>query len=73
MKKFLWKLLLFQSIIYVLLYLIGYSENDLTPLGRIAYKPLVIFGYSISILVTFIIPMIKEYKNEKYRGENEHF
>jgi hypothetical protein len=70
MKKFLWKLLLFQSIFYVLLYLIGYLENNLNPLGRIVYKALVIFGYSISILVTFIIPMIKLHKNETYGGNN---
>jgi hypothetical protein len=68
MKKFLWKLLLLQSIFYVLLYLIGYLENGLTPLRRIVYKPLVIFGYSISILVTFIIPMIKLHKKETYGG-----
>jgi len=41
----------------------GYSDA-LTENGKILFKPLLITAYSISVLVTFIIPMIKEYKKK---------
>jgi len=63
MKKFYIKLLIFQTIIYALFWCMGYSDA-LTENGKILFKPILIIGYSISVLLTFVIPMIKEYKKK---------
>jgi hypothetical protein len=63
MKIFYVKLLIFQTIIYALFWFIGYSDA-LTENGKILFKPILIIGYSISVLLTFVIPMIKEYKKK---------
>jgi hypothetical protein len=63
MKLFYWKLLLFQTLFYTLLFLVFYTDS-LTKDGRFLWKPFVLTFYSISVLFTFIIPMIKEYKNK---------
>lgn len=65
--KDMWKLLGFQTIIYTLLYLIYYTDG-LTSDGKIIWKPLIITFYSLSVLVTFIIPIVKnltQFKNNK--------
>ena len=64
MIRFHWKLLIFQTIIYVILWGIGDVENALTNDGKIVWKPMLITFYSISVSLTFIIPMIKEYKKK---------
>jgi hypothetical protein len=64
MISFHWKLLIFQTIIYVILWGIGDVENALTNDGKILWKPIVITFYSISVLHTFIIPMIKLFKKK---------
>jgi len=44
-----------------------YAEDALTNDGKILWKPMVITFYLVSVLVTFIIPMIKEiFANKKY-------
>jgi hypothetical protein len=64
-KKTYWRELIFQTIIYVILWWgIGDVENALTNDGKIVWKPMLITFYSISVLLTFIIPMIKEYKKK---------
>jgi hypothetical protein len=60
MKIFFWKTLLMQTIFYGLFYLIVYSDS-LTHDGRLLWKPFVITFYVISVIFTFIIPMIKIY------------
>jgi hypothetical protein len=63
MIRFHWKILIFQTTIYALIWCISYIENALTNDGKILWKPMVITYYSLSVLVTFIIPMIKLLKN----------
>lgn len=70
MKTFYFKLLIFQTIFYALFWCMCYAEDALTNDGKILWKPMVITFYSISVLVTFIIPMIKQLKDEKYNGKN---
>lgn len=66
MKTFYWKLLLWQTVFYGSLYFIGYMDNgnNLTTDSIFFYKPFVLIAYSISVLFTFIIPMIKQFKNK---------
>jgi len=63
-KIFYLKLLLTQTIVYVLFYLMAYND-DLTNNGQLLWRPLILTFYGISVLVTFIIPMIKEFKTRK--------
>jgi len=63
MKTFYVKLLIFQTIFYALFWYVCYADA-LTNEGKIIWKPMVITFYSISVLVTFIIPMIKQLKHE---------
>jgi hypothetical protein len=65
MITFYVKLLILQTIFYALFWGICYAEDALTNDGKILWKPMVITFYSISVLVTFIIPMIKQLKNDK--------
>ena len=69
MKLFHFKLLIFQTIFYSLLWYVFYIEDSLTNDGKIVWKPMVITFYSISVLVTFIIPMIKEYNKNNNKNE----
>ena len=69
MKTFYLKLLIFQTIFYALFWCMCYAEDALTNDGKILWKPMVITFYSISVLVTFIIPMIKQLKYEKIHSE----
>ena len=65
MKIFYWKLLLWQTIIYGLIYLSAYMDDDfLTNDGKFLYKPFVLTVYCISVLFTFIIPMIEQFKKK---------
>jgi hypothetical protein len=58
---FYFKLLIFQTIYYALFWVMCYVDNS-----EILWKPMVITFYSISVLITFIIPVTKELKkNEK--------
>ena len=66
MKIFYIKLLVFQTIFYALFWSICYTDA-LTDTGRIAWKPMVIIYYVLSVICTFIIPMITEFK----RNNNE--
>lgn len=52
MKIFYWKLLLWQSIVYGLMYLGAYID------GKLPFIPFILTGYSVSVLFTFVIPMI---------------
>jgi uncharacterized protein YccT (UPF0319 family) len=47
-----------------------YAEDALTNDDKILWKPMVITFYSISITLTFIIPMIKQFKESKNK-QNE--
>jgi len=69
MKTFYVKLLIFQTIFYALFWCIGYAEDALTNDGKIIWKPMVITFYSISVLATVIIPMIKQLKDEKIHSK----
>jgi hypothetical protein len=69
MKTFYVKLLIFQTIFYALFGCMCYAEDALTNDGKILWKPMVITFYSISVLVTFIIPMIKQLKDEKIHSK----
>ena len=60
MKFFYWKLLLFQTILYGALYLMCYTDG-LTNDGQLLWIPLVSTFYGISVIFTFIVPMIKLY------------
>lgn len=67
-KTFLFKLLIFQTIFYALIWFMFYLDS-LTNYDKILWKPMVITFYSTSVIITFIIPMIKEiikhYNNRK--------
>ncbi len=63
MKIFYWKLLLWQTIFYGLIGYMAYIDA-LTNDGKLLWKPFVLTFYGISVLVTFVIPMIKEFKNK---------
>jgi hypothetical protein len=55
MKKFYWKLLVFQTIMYSFIYTLFCFDKEL--------KFVLIF-YTISVLITFIIPMIRMYRKK---------
>lgn len=63
MKVFYIKLLIFQTILFTLLWMIFYF-NGLTNNGKLIWKPMVVIFYIISVIITFIIPMIKELKSK---------
>jgi hypothetical protein len=63
MKLFYFKLLLFQTIFYALFFCIVYT-NSLTNNGELLWKPMVITFYSISVLITFVIPIIEELRKK---------
>jgi len=58
MKMFYFKLLVFQTLFYILFWCMCYTDS-LTLDGKILWKPMIIIFYSISVLITFIIPTIK--------------
>jgi len=60
MKAFHLKLLLIQTVFYGLLYVQCYTEG-ITLDAKIIWRPMVIGFYSVSVTLTFIIPMIKLY------------
>jgi hypothetical protein len=64
MKRFYWKLLLGQTVLYGLFYLMCYTDS-LTKTGELMWTPLILTFYVASVIITFIIPMIKLYRNEK--------
>jgi hypothetical protein len=55
MKTFLFKLLIFQTIFYASLWGVFYLSDN----GEIIWKPMLVIFYSISVLMTFVFPMIK--------------
>jgi hypothetical protein len=60
MKTFLFKLLIFQTIFYASLWGVFYLEDCvLSDNGKIIWKPMLVIFYSISVLMTFVFPMIK--------------
>ncbi len=63
--SFYWKLLLVQSVIYGLLGLVYLVDGSLSAHGKIVWIPLVSVFYSISIMMTFIIPMIQQIPKDK--------
>lgn len=64
MKMFYWKLLLIQTIFYGLFALMSYSDG-LTKDGELLWIPFVLTFYVVSVVCTFIIPMIKLYSKQK--------
>jgi len=64
MLKFYFKMLVFQTILYGSLYFVVYGDS-LTSDGKVVWTPMVITGYCMSVLFTFIIPVIKHIKNKK--------
>lgn len=56
MLKFYIKLFVFQTIMFSLMYYIFKLDNGS---NKIDMRPLAIFGYILSITITFIIPMFK--------------
>lgn len=67
MTIFYWKLLLTQTIFYGLFYLMCYTDG-LTHDGKFLWKQFVLTFYSISVLFTFVIPMIKQFKKKSHYG-----
>lgn len=63
MKIFYFKLLIYQTIFYAFFWCMCYTDG-LTHDGKILWKPMIITFYSISVLMTFIIPMIKELRKK---------
>lgn len=63
MKRSLWKLLLCQTIVYGILWYMMYPAKYDT-ITITFHNSLFITFYSICVLVTVIIPMIKGYKNK---------
>lgn len=63
MKAFYIKLLIFQTILFALLWVIFYFDG-LTNNGKLVWKPMLVTFYIISVIITFIIPMIKELKSK---------
>lgn len=64
MKEFYFKLLIWQTTIYALFWLMCYTDainND----GKLLWSPMIITFYTVSVVFTFIIPMIKELKKSK--------
>lgn len=60
MRIFLFKMFVFQTIFYSLFYLVAYLDSGvLTNDGKLVWKPMVISFYSLSLILTFVIPMIK--------------
>lgn len=64
MKTFYLKLLIWQTIFYSLFYCMCYFDG-LTHDGKLLWKPMVFTFYGVSVLFTFIIPIIKEFKKNK--------
>ena len=62
MLKFYCKTFVFQTVFYALLYFI---TDSLTSDGKILWVPIVVLGYCMSVVFTFIIPVIKHIKNKK--------
>ena len=63
MKIFFCKMFAFQTVFYALLACMAYTDvmtND----GKLLWIPFVLTFYGISILFTFVIPMIKIYRNK---------
>lgn len=58
MKMFYWKLLLIQTFFYGLFALISYLDR-LTKDGELLWIPFVLIFYVISVVCTFILPMMK--------------
>lgn len=63
MKTFYWKLFLFQTILYGLMACMTYS-GGFTKGGKIAWIPSILIVYTLSVIITFVIPMINLYKNK---------
>ncbi len=63
MKIFYWKLLLWQTIFYGLIGFISYYDAIVNE-NKLLWKPFVLTFYGISVLFTFIIPMIKQFKQK---------
>jgi hypothetical protein len=63
MRPFLWRLLLAQTFLFGLIF--GIPMDGLTPDGVRLFGPIVMIGYVLSVLITFIIPMVKSYTDPK--------
>jgi hypothetical protein len=63
MKIFFWKMFAFQTVFYGLLAFMGYTDA-MTDDGKFLWIPFTLTFYLISILITFVIPMIKIYKDK---------
>lgn len=69
MKTFLFKLLIYQTIIYALLWCMCCIDG----LTHDGWKPMIITFYSLSVLTTFIIPIIKQFKKKQYGKQNNSY
>ena len=64
MKRFYWILLICQTIIYGSMCLTIFIEGLIVNVDKILWIVLCAFGYGLSVLLFFIIPMIKEYRKK---------
>jgi hypothetical protein len=73
MKTFYIKTLVFQTIVYFLLWATPYlDKNALTEVGKKSWGTSVIMFYIISVIITFIIPMTKEIIEERNKIPNNY-
>jgi hypothetical protein len=64
MKKFYWKLLIFQTIMYGFIYTLFCFDKKHNGESKGLELKFVLIFYTISVLITFIIPMIRLYKKK---------
>jgi hypothetical protein len=64
MKKFYWKLLIVQTIMYGSIYTLFYFDKKHNGESQGLELKFVLIFYTISVLITFIIPMIRLYKKK---------
>jgi hypothetical protein len=63
MKIFFWEMFAFQTVFFGLLAFMGYTDA-MTNDCKILWIPFTLIFYCISILFTFVIPMIKLYRGK---------
>ena len=56
-KLFLWKLLAAQTAFYTLFYIMVYYQDSVRPDREFLWLPFMVTYYSVSVVLTFIIPM----------------
>ena len=63
MKIFFWEMFAFQTVFYAILAWMGYNDFE-TDDVKLLWIPFILTFYGISILFTFVIPMIKIYRGK---------